>query len=102
MIRYNMIVRDQLPDMLEKDGRKCQIRVVGNEEALHYLAERLRGQADEFLRAPMPIDAADMLEILRAMIGKAGWKFDEIEKIRAKKLEERGGFERNTILLHTD
>ncbi len=102
MIRYNMIVRDRLPEMLEKEGRKCQVRVVGNDEALHYLAERLRGQVDEFLRAPMPIDAADMLEIMRAIIVKAGWNYDEIEAMRIGKLEDRGGFETNTILLHTE
>ncbi len=44
-------------------------------------------------------ELADLSEILRYLAVKMNWKWEDVEKVRVAKLAEKGGFDKNIILL---
>jgi predicted house-cleaning noncanonical NTP pyrophosphatase (MazG superfamily) len=44
---------------------------------------------------------ADILEVIYRIVKLKGMSKEELEKIRIKKLNERGGFEKNLFLIDT-
>ncbi|MBP7654106.1 nucleoside triphosphate pyrophosphohydrolase [Candidatus Dependentiae bacterium] len=102
MIIYNKLVRDKIPEIIENDGKKYEMKIVSNDEAKLLLAEKIKEEADEFLKDPSKEEMADILEVVLSMIKKSNWTFEEIEKIRIQKAEKRGGFEKNIFLVSTE
>lgn len=99
---YNKIVRDQIPQIIESEKRKCVIKKVSNAEALEYLIEKVYEETQEFKKNGSKEELADLLEVIYSIIQKQGYMLSEIEEIRLKKFQARGGFEKNIILLETD
>ncbi len=55
----------------------------------------------EFIKDGSPEEIADIIEVLYALIKDRGFSKEQIELLRKKKLEERGGFESKIILDYT-
>ncbi len=102
MKKYNKLVRDKIPAIIEKEGRTCVTKTVSDNETLVMLAEKLKEEADEFLKDPSPHELADILEVAYAMADKAGWKLEDVEKVRQKKRLKNGGFEKNIFLVEAE
>lgn len=102
MITYNKLVRDKIPEIIEKAGKKFNTKIVSSQEAILYLAEKIKEEADEFIENPCPEEIADILEVVYSIIKKSNWDLEEIEKIRLDKNDKRGGFEKNIFLINTD
>jgi predicted house-cleaning noncanonical NTP pyrophosphatase (MazG superfamily) len=99
---YNKIVRDKILEIIEKEGRKYNSRILSDKEAAEMLALKIKEEADEFIAAPSKEEMADLLEVIYSIASKYGWDLDEIEKIRVEKNKKRGGFEKNIFLIDTD
>jgi predicted house-cleaning noncanonical NTP pyrophosphatase (MazG superfamily) len=99
---YNKIVRDKILEIIEKEGRKYNSRILSDGEAAEMLALKIKEEADEFIAAPSKEEMADLLEVIYSIAAKYGWDLDEIEKIRVEKNKKRGGFEKNIYLIDTD
>ena len=46
-------------------------------------------------------ELADLLEVIRAATLARGYTLEELEAVRAKKAEKRGGFEKKILLIET-
>lgn len=101
MIIHNKLVRDRIPEIIEECGRKCGWEVLSDEEYLRRLDEKLQEELDEYMEDKSLEELADLLEVLMA-VAEARGSFAEVERIRLKKREKRGGFEKRILLKSAD
>ena len=101
-IHYNKLVRDKIPEIIEKDGKIATINFA--KEDNHYLtllSKKLVEESQEFVETLDTEELADILEVLLAILHLKKVSFAKLEQNRLKKREERGGFEKRIILLST-
>ena len=97
-IVYNKLVRDKIPEIIESDGKTCEIEILSNEEYLKMIDAKLDEELVEYHKDQNLEELADLLEVIHAAAIARGYSVDELEALRAKKAEKRGGF-RERILL---
>jgi predicted house-cleaning noncanonical NTP pyrophosphatase (MazG superfamily) len=90
------LVRDKIPQIIESKGEKPIVYIADEEEYAIRLKDKLQEEVKEYL-CSLDVKAereelADILEVLYALASLAGISSGELEKIRASKSEERGGF----------
>jgi predicted house-cleaning noncanonical NTP pyrophosphatase (MazG superfamily) len=96
MSTYNKLVRDKIPEILDKKGISYEKRIASYEEYKAELIKKLGEEAKEFGEAGDPEELADILEVLEAL--KKLPEYAEIEELRLKKQKERGSFNNRIIL----
>lgn len=99
-IRYHKLVRDRIPEIIEKDGKTCVCSVLSQQDYLTLLDQKLNEELTEYQESKALEELADLLEVMYAVASARGSSMEEVEAIRVKKREKRGGFE-NRILLET-
>jgi predicted house-cleaning noncanonical NTP pyrophosphatase (MazG superfamily) len=96
MEKYNKLVRDKIPENLDFKGVSYEKKIATPEEYKEELFKKLAEEIKEFLEAKNTEELADILEVIDAI--KKLPEFKDIEFIKNKKLEEKGGFEKKIIL----
>ncbi len=96
MEKYNKLVRDRIPEILDEKGKSYEKRVASLEEYRNELLKKLDEETKEFQEACDPEELADLIEVIEAL--KQLPEFADVEGIRRKKREERGGFDKRIIL----
>ncbi len=61
-------------------------------------SKKLLEEAEEFQDEPCREELADVLEVFYAILQAEGFSLDEVEKVRQKKAEERGAFNKKIVL----
>lgn len=97
---YNKLVRDRIPDIIRADGKCCVTRVSAPDEFLRMADAKLKEELNEYLASGDIEELADLLEVIHAVAGARGLSFEEVENLRLRKAEERGGFEKQLILVN--
>jgi len=97
-ILHNKLVRDRIPEIIEKSGKTASVRMLSHEEYLKRLDEKLSEELNEYLKDQSMEEIADLLEVIHAVVNARGSDMDEVEKIRLQKKEKRGGFEQRIFL----
>ncbi len=95
---YNKLVRDKIPEIILESGRKCETEILNEELFIKMLDKKLDEELAEYHRDHSPEELADLLEVIYAAAEARGCTAVQLEEIRNKKAEERGGFA-NRILL---
>src|SRR3954454_17683736 len=89
------LVRDLIPEIIESDGRVAERRTLTDKEYDVALLAKLREEVTELAEAA-PGDrleeAADVYEVLLALLAGAGLDADDLMRAAAQKRAERGGF----------
>jgi len=101
VVKYNKLVRDKIPQIIEKNGQGAIIEIASKKEYEEKLKEKLLEEVKEFLKEGSKEEFADILEVIHAIGKYKQFNRKEIEFIRKKKLEERGGFQKRIILKET-
>lgn len=96
MESYNKLVRDRIPEMLDNKGISYEKRIASPEEYKEELIKKLSEETHEFAEAGNPEELADVIEVIEAL--KKLPEYENVEMLRLKKLEERGGFSEKIIL----
>ena len=99
---HNKLVRDKIPEIIEKSGKTCVAHVLSNEEYITELDKKLQEEVAEYLQDKNLEELADAVEVLRAICIARGYTLEESEKMRAKKVDERGGFEKRIYLEYVE
>ena len=90
---YNKLVRDKIPQIIEKnEGRSCKTRILNNEEYLIELNKKIQEELAEYLESGEIEELADLEEVLRAILDSKGVSYEEFESIRLEKVNKRGAF----------
>jgi predicted house-cleaning noncanonical NTP pyrophosphatase (MazG superfamily) len=89
------LVRDRIPEIIEAEGRTPHVRVLNDGEYVAALLHKLVEEVDD-LREAEPaqrlVEAADVYEILLALLALEGRTSADLEAIADEKRQERGGF----------
>ena len=96
---YNKLVRDRIPEIIEADGKRCKTRILSDEEYLRYVDAKLDEELAEYHKDGSIEELADLLEVIRAAAAARGSSIEEVEAIRVRKAEKRGGFEKRILLI---
>ena len=94
MIKYDKLVRDRIPEIIEESGKHCETRILTKEEHLEYLNKKLGEELNEYLESGDIEELADLEEVLRGILLLKDVDYKEFDLIRQKKFDERGGFEK--------
>ncbi|MBI4138964.1 nucleoside triphosphate pyrophosphohydrolase [Candidatus Uhrbacteria bacterium] len=97
-MKYNKLIRDKIPDVIREKGGMPVTHVAGDDEYWEKLKEKLREEVGELIADEKMDEIADILEVLEAIEAYKGFDRDEINRIKAKKAEERGAFKQRIIL----
>ena len=99
---YKKLVRDNIPEIIQKNGELPYFRVLNDEEYWECLIAKDIEELEEVKKATSLMERkeelADKLEVLRAMIKFCGASFDEIQEIADLKKAKKGGFSRRLYL----
>ena len=98
--KYDKLVRDRIPDIIRAQGKKMSVVVADDDEYRKRLIDKLQEEFDEYKRDGTTEELADMLEVIRAIIKCDQLSWDELEQVRIRKKNQRGGFEKRLILEH--
>ncbi|MGK5112780.1 nucleoside triphosphate pyrophosphohydrolase [Geodermatophilus sp. CPCC 205506] len=95
------LVRDLIPDIIERSGRTPEVRLLGEAEYVDALHSKLLEEAEE-LRTADPSsrleEAADVYEVLLAIAQTLDVDIADVAAAADVKRAERGGFERRIWL----
>ena len=100
-MEYNKAVRDKIPEIIQKDGHSCNVKKLSDAEFLEHLERKISEEVAEYQSDKNPEELADILEVIYRVAQLKGVSKEELEKIRIKKSEERGGFDKNLFLIDT-
>lgn len=99
VIHYDKLVRDNIPDSILAQGKTPVVRVLSGPAYKEHLRRKLLEETEEYLECETPEELADILEVLYALAEEQGVTHEELEKLRLKKREERGGFTKRLLLV---
>ena len=100
-MKYNKAIRDKIPAIIQKDGHSCSVKTLSDEQFLEHLEKKISEEVAEYQNDKNPEELADILEVIYRVAQLRGVSKEELEKIRIKKSEERGGFEKDLFLIDT-
>ena len=96
---YNKLVRDKIPEIIQADGKTAITRRVDGFDLKKALVKKLTEEGEEYLESLETEEIADLLEILHGLMEAQGVSYEEIERIRLNKKDDRGGFSEGLFLL---
>lgn len=102
MADHNKLVRDKIPDIIEKSGRKAKYHILSEAEYLTALDKKLFEEVNEYQADKSLEEMADVLEVLYAICRARGYTIEELERKRVEKLTHRGGFDMKLFLEYSD
>ena len=99
--KYNKLVRDKIPEIIEAEGKNCTVEKVFGKKKLSYLYKKLLEEAEELIDAGSVEELADVQEVINAIAKELNISLEELEKVRKQKTLERGSFEKGIVLIET-
>ncbi len=100
---HKKLVRDKIPEIIKASNAVAMTRLLSDDEYRKELLKKLVEEANELLESDGSLDErADVAEVLRAIDTLFGYGTDVVEQARAKKAQERGGFDKRIFLESTE
>lgn len=100
-MKYNKLVRDKIPEIIKQNGKSPVTHIANDEEYLIKLKEKLKEEADEYIKKGDEEELLDILEVIYAICDFKKIDKEKLEILRKKKAKERGGFKDRIILDET-
>ncbi len=97
-MRYDKLVRDNVPEHIQEDGKKAITHIADDREFAKKLEEKLLEEVREFLFARTEEELADIWEVLDTIIVFRKFDKQRIAEIKEKKAKEKGLFLKQIIL----
>ena len=101
MPKYNKLVRDRIPEIIESNGEEPITRILNDEEYRSELIKKLNEEYDEVVNASgedIIEELADMLEVMESIANLQNKTLDNIIIEKEKKKNKRGGFSKKIFL----
>ena len=77
-IHYDKLVRDEIPQIIEGQGKKAVTRILNDNEYREYLEKKLDEEVAEFHESKEVEELADILEVLIALAQSKGFGFFDL------------------------
>ncbi|OJE32369.1 phosphoribosyl-ATP pyrophosphohydrolase [Bacillus tropicus] len=102
MPTYNKLIRNKIPKIIKSNGKTPTTRILPEAEYIKEICKKTQEELTEYLEADTKEhkleELSDLLELINALAEHEGTTLEEIDKIRRKKAEERGGFQNRIFL----
>ncbi|WRH68176.1 MAG: nucleoside triphosphate pyrophosphohydrolase [Planktothrix sp. GU0601_MAG3] len=101
---YNKLVRDRIPELIQRSGFQYDIITLSETEYRQALKDKLLEEAQEVAQSSpgeLVQELADLLEVIAALMEAHGIADEHILLERDHKRAEKGGFEHKIKLLWT-
>lgn len=92
MKQHNKLVRDNIPEIIEKSGKTTVIHILGESDYIEALDTKLNEEVTEYQASKSLEEMADILEVLQTICVSRGYSLEQLEEERKAKAKERGGF----------
>jgi predicted house-cleaning noncanonical NTP pyrophosphatase (MazG superfamily) len=102
---YNKLIRDKIPQIINANGKKANVRVLGEIEYKKMLDTKLHEELNEYQQVnekDQVEELADLVELVYAILENKGVSIKEFEMVRLNKKEERGGFKEKLFLVSVE
>ncbi|PGD70279.1 nucleoside triphosphate pyrophosphohydrolase [Bacillus wiedmannii] len=103
MPTYNKLIRNKIPQIIKANGKTPTTRILSEDEYIKELCKKTQEELTEYIEAktkPHKLEElSDLLELINALAEHEGTTLEEINSIRKKKAEERGGFSDRVFLI---
>lgn len=96
--KYNKLVRDLIPEIIEASGSTCVIEILSEEDYLRMLDAKLDEELAEYHKDQNIEELADLMEVIRACAVARGYTLEQLEQVRTEKAAKRGGFAKKILL----
>jgi len=97
--KYNKVVRDKIPEIIEESGKKFNLKQLDDVSFLAEIEKKLSEEVNEYTESKDIEELADLLEVIYRISELRGVNSDELDKIRKNKAEKRGKFDSNLFLI---
>ena len=97
-MKYNKLVRDRIPEIIEASGKSCVTEILSDEAYLRLLDAKLDEELAEYHSDQNIEELADLLEVIYAAAMARGYTLEQLESVRAAKAEKRGAFAKKILL----
>lgn len=101
-MKYNKLVRDKIPQIIEKCGKKPIYKTLKKDFLPFFLDLKLDEEVAEYHESKSIEELADILEVVFALCIESGHSVEELHKIYMHKHNERGGFLKGIFLEGVD
>ena len=95
---YYKLVRDNVPAIISKAGRKPYVSTLDDEAYYLELRKKLQEEVDEFLSSNEDSELADILEVLEAIAVAKGADIGVIRQLQLRKAATHGKFADKILL----
>ncbi|TEB11971.1 nucleoside triphosphate pyrophosphohydrolase [Pelotomaculum propionicicum] len=99
VITYNKLIRDKIPEIIEKSGKKAITKKLDNENYKKFLDQKLSEELQEYLDSDSVNELADLVEVIHAILKYKRIEIPDFYDIQKKKAKERGAFNQRLLLL---
>jgi len=99
---YNKLIRDNIPEVIQNDGKTCDVTVLGYEEYIQEIRRKIVEEATELNAATtkeeMIEELADLYELLDYLLIEYKIDILKVNKRRIQKNMKNGGFDKRLFL----
>ncbi|MDR4138765.1 phosphoribosyl-ATP pyrophosphohydrolase [Bacillus thuringiensis] len=99
-------MRNKIPQIIKSNGKTPTTRILPEDEYIEELCKKTQEELTEYIKAKTKPDKleelSDLLELINALAEHEGTTLEEINNIRKKKAEERGGFSDRVFLIQVN
>lgn len=99
IIKYNKLIRDRIPEIIESSGKIAVVRKTEGEELLNLLNRKLFEELNEYEESGEMEELADLVEVVQAILDYKNISIEEFNTLRNKKNIEKGVFEKGLLLM---
>lgn len=99
IIKYNKLIRDRIPEIIEASGKKAVVEKVEGEKLLDLLNKKLFEELKEYEESGEVEELADLVEVVQAILDYKEVSIEEFNKMREKKNVTRGAFKEGLLLI---
>jgi predicted house-cleaning noncanonical NTP pyrophosphatase (MazG superfamily) len=102
---YNKLIRDRIPEIIQRDGRQCGVEIMSEQDYVQALKHKLVEEAQEAAAAKpeeLVKELADLYQVIDSLMTACGIDRETVHAIQEKRRESRGGFSQRLRLLWTD
>lgn len=102
MRRYDKLVRDNIPAIIEAQGGFAHTEILRGDDLIAALERKLLEETQEYLADGSAEELADVLEVAYALAERKGIGRDDLETLRQRKRERNGGFDKGIYLVSVE
>ena len=106
VVKYNKLIRDNIPKIIKEAGWKPTIRTLRKDEFLKALKKKVSEEAKELIQAKdkkgIIDEIVDLQELLDVLTLEIKLTKSEIKKQQTIKTKKRGGFKKRLFLVEEE